>query len=79
MTDDTDVCVLCLEEMTDDNKKSTLPECGHSYHTNCLLNALRFSRKCAQCRGYASGADSDSDSDSDNFSENSTIFQIQKM
>ena len=36
---DIDKCVICLEPLIND--LYTLPECSHSYHTNCIMHWFR--------------------------------------
>jgi hypothetical protein len=47
-TDD-DVCSICLDNL---NKEQIykLPECGHKYHTNCIMHWVRAGHcKCPYC------------------------------
>ena len=41
-------CAICLEDFH--NQKVTLLECGHIFHTNCLLTNKQTSLECPYCR-----------------------------
>lgn len=41
-------CCICLESYYD--SKVTLLECGHSFHTKCLITNLKSSQQCPYCR-----------------------------
>jgi hypothetical protein len=47
-----DPCAVCLEEMTEDQKNMChkIKECGHSFHTECIIQSLRFDSRCPVCR-----------------------------
>lgn len=47
------VCSVCLDEMdSSDNTKTQLValECGHQFHTMCIVKAFRYSPRCPMCR-----------------------------
>tara|TARA_B100000787_G_C16161273_1_gene281510 strand:+ start:302 stop:919 length:618 start_codon:yes stop_codon:yes gene_type:complete len=49
-SDDNDnVCVICLDKL-DICKGVCSLDCGHSYHTSCLLNAFSHDNRCPVCR-----------------------------
>lgn len=50
-----DVCTICRSEMREVSNVHTLPECGHTFHTDCLIPWLRRSSNCPNCRGYDDG------------------------
>lgn len=41
-------CSICLLELND-NSSYTL-ECGHKFHSECIIKSLRHSTKCPYCR-----------------------------
>ena len=44
-----DVCSICLDDLTTEQIYQ-LPECGHVYHTNCILQWMRSGHnKCPYC------------------------------
>ena len=44
-----DVCSICLDKL-DIEQKYKLPECGHTYHTNCIMQWVRAGHpKCPYC------------------------------
>lgn len=43
-------CVICLSADTSAEEWCVLKECGHVFHTHCLLQSLEHARKCPQCR-----------------------------
>lgn len=45
-----DICAICLENLSA-NTTHTLRECNHTFHSECLIEALRTNRKCPLCRG----------------------------
>ena len=45
-----DICAICHEEMKED--LYTLPECNHTFHTNCIMTWFRMKQtnnKCPLC------------------------------
>ena len=42
-----EVCSICLSSCEKDDH--TL-ECGHKFHTKCIINAFRYTGKCPLCR-----------------------------
>jgi hypothetical protein len=48
------ICPICHEDMKDDNKCYTLPNCGHKFHFSCILRWFRSgsnNNTCPYCRG----------------------------
>ena len=44
-----DVCSICLDKL-DIEQNYKLPECGHTYHTNCIMQWVRAGHpKCPYC------------------------------
>ena len=44
----TDICVICQEDLCGNIYE--LPECGHKYHTNCIVTWFRNgSNRCPLC------------------------------
>ena len=60
-------CVICYEEINDGKCNSVVTECGHKFHTNCLMKNVAFNGfGCPYCRTkMAEKQADDSDSDSD--------------
>jgi hypothetical protein len=59
---DMDTCSICLDKL---NKESTykLPECGHVYHTNCIIHWLRCGHNnCPYCNNNGTNYSSDDNS-----------------
>ncbi len=46
--DTCDNCSICLEKMTKVN--ISINECGHKFHTKCLLQSNRHLQFCPLCR-----------------------------
>lgn len=68
-SDDSDnVCVICLDKL-DTCKGACNLDCGHSYHTSCLLNAFSHDNRCPVCRVELVKNDSKS--------EGSAVLEIQ--
>ena len=42
-------CSICLNDMVENTALATM-QCGHKFHTNCLLRAFRTSDTCPLCR-----------------------------
>ena len=42
-------CPVCLDKI-DIEKNYTITDCGHRFHTNCLLKSLENNNKCPICR-----------------------------
>lgn len=50
-----DVCSICHADLTDGYE---LPDCGHRYHMNCIVQWFRsYSSRCPLCNGEPSVAD----------------------
>jgi hypothetical protein len=47
------LCSICLTDLQQqENNTHIIPECGHSFHSNCLIEWLRIGDKsCPMCRG----------------------------
>ena len=47
------ICTICLENLNDDNSNKpvyTLDDCGHSFHTDCIMSWFRSGKKtCPLC------------------------------
>jgi hypothetical protein len=48
----TDTCAICLEPLLVDNESQQykIKECSHQFHTDCIIQALRFDSRCPVCR-----------------------------
>eukprot|EP00966_Prymnesium_polylepis_P314241 7261825-Prymnesium_polylepis.1 len=57
-----DACSICLETMLKPADTVALA-CGHFFHTNCIVEALRYSPRCPVCRDMPRGADEISEDD----------------
>ena len=45
-----DMCVICQENMLESEDVYVLPECSHSYHTNCIMHWFRAGKNfCPLC------------------------------
>ena len=56
-----DVCSICLDNL---NKEQIyqLPECGHKYHTNCIMQWMRSGHcKCPYCGNIGDGLHTNND------------------
>lgn len=47
-----DLCAICLENLSAETTH-TLRECKHTFHSSCLIEALRANKKCPLCRGHS--------------------------
>jgi hypothetical protein len=46
------LCSICLTDLHQNNNTHNIPECGHTFHSNCLIDWLRIGdRTCPMCRG----------------------------
>ncbi|KAK7411125.1 hypothetical protein VNO78_02540 [Psophocarpus tetragonolobus] len=45
-------CAICLENFKDGDVCRLLPNCGHSYHANCIELWMFHSPKCPVCRTW---------------------------
>jgi hypothetical protein len=43
----TNECAICLDSM---NAQTLTISCGHTYHSNCLLNWFEYNMTCPVCR-----------------------------
>ena len=43
----TNECAICLDSM---NSQTLTISCGHTYHSNCLLNWFEYNMTCPVCR-----------------------------
>ena len=48
--EDQDVCSICLGEIKKDDSNSHSLVCSHTFHTTCIINALRYDTRCPYCR-----------------------------
>jgi hypothetical protein len=44
-----DTCSVCLEDF-DTTSQNTSLKCGHTFHVGCIINCLRKSNECPNCR-----------------------------
>ena len=42
-------CPICMDSLTGDRSTTTL-RCGHTFHVDCIVQALRRSALCPMCR-----------------------------
>jgi len=50
MTNNENICAICLDNIIDNNTSYTLPTCNHIYHTNCIIHWFRCgNNKCPYC------------------------------
>lgn len=49
--DQHETCAICLDPITDPASRVHLDGCGHSFHGQCAVNALRRDGRCPLCRG----------------------------
>ena len=61
------MCVICQEEISPDDPKSSTP-CGHVFHFNCFLRSAQSSDVCPTCRSNMY-----QDVDQNNVGENGSI------
>ena len=62
-------CPICMENI-ELNKNCVKTECGHSFHSNCLMKSIAFNGfGCPYCRFEMVEETSDSDSDDDSNDE----------
>ena len=47
--DEEDECAICLEEFKHRDTLKRFP-CGHSFHSKCAKEMLKFDTRCALCR-----------------------------
>lgn len=62
MTDLTEICPICHDsiEITTHGPLAAykLPECGHTFHTECAVNWFRHSPRCPMCNDMGASHDS---------------------
>ena len=62
-------CVICYEEIQEGKCNSVVTECGHKFHTNCLMKNVAFNGfGCPYCRTQMAEKRAD-DSDDDDEAE----------
>jgi hypothetical protein len=44
------LCPICLEELDTHHKPKFKLNCGHEYHTECIIQSLRKNNECPYCR-----------------------------
>ena len=47
-----DTCSVCLDDFDAASQKTSL-KCGHTFHVDCIINCLRKSNECPNCRDTA--------------------------
>lgn len=47
-----DTCTVCLDDFDVSSQKTSL-KCGHTFHVDCIINCLRKSNECPNCRDTA--------------------------
>ncbi|KAF6158561.1 hypothetical protein GIB67_040075 [Kingdonia uniflora] len=55
-----DTCTICLKKMKTEDETSSLKECSHIYHVDCISTWLMRKPTCPMCRSnaFTSGKDS---------------------
>jgi len=48
MSQEKETCPICLDEIKENNFSVT--ECGHKFHTSCLLISIKSNNTCPMCR-----------------------------
>lgn len=48
MSQEKESCPICLDEIKEKNFSVT--ECGHKFHTSCLLTSIKSNNTCPMCR-----------------------------
>lgn len=43
------ICAICCEEIGCEDNVYTIPECGHEYHTDCIIKWFRQSKSGSSC------------------------------
>ena len=43
-------CSICLERLFTADKEVSVTPCGHSYHKDCISEAIDYDKKCPICR-----------------------------
>ncbi|KAL5800241.1 hypothetical protein ACOSQ4_033125 [Xanthoceras sorbifolium] len=46
-------CVICQEDFSDMEEVATIKNCGHDYHTGCIMKWLMIKNACPICQGPA--------------------------
>jgi len=44
------LCVICRTECKEEKKDISTLRCGHTFHSQCIIRALRHSPRCPTCR-----------------------------
>jgi len=51
MSQQKEICPICIDEINEnENKNISVTECGHTFHTSCLLNSIKRNNTCPMCR-----------------------------
>lgn len=59
----TDQCSICYGKLLEDEQVYILPECGHCYHTDCIIAWFRMKNsegRCPMCGNVGSNKEQDS-------------------
>ena len=55
-SEDSDNCPICFEVLDDEEGNTHKLECGHVFHTNCIINSFRLATAtCPICRAHPTG------------------------
>ena len=56
MTEEADLCIICYSELDCSGSATySLPECGHTFHQNCIMHWFRQANsKCPLCNNTGS-------------------------
>ena len=79
--DETHECPICMEVLTG-TKNIVTTECGHCFHTNCLMTSVAHTGfGCPYCRTQMAAApeDSDDEDDDDDDSEWDTVDEDDEL
>lgn len=67
----TNDCPICLEAICD-SKNHVTTDCGHSFHTNCLMTSVAHNGfGCPYCRAVMAEVPEDEDEDEEEYEEDS--------
>ena len=42
--------IICLDKLKNDNYKNAVLECGHKFHSDCILKWIENKNNCPICR-----------------------------